>query len=93
MNAFYQISAVDIAKVKGGNCWSLGSMDEEEGRKVEYIGSEIKDCAYVFDYYRDNRGDYWYETRWRESDGRIVSMEVHIFGREIKKPRRKTSRL
>lgn len=89
---FRQISATVLATVKRNECWSISNLDEEEGRKVEYIGSEIKENGYVFDYYRDNTGAYWYDTRWRESSGRIVSMDVHIFGREIKKSRRKTPR-
>lgn len=95
MKVHYQISAAELDAVKRSECWSLESMEghEAEGRKVEYIGSDIPNKeGYVKHYYRDSAGAYWYETGWRESDGRIVSMDVHIFGREIKKPRRKTSR-
>ena len=95
MKVVYQISADELKRIQGSECYSLESMEghDAEGRKVEYIGSDIPAAAgCVNHYYQENTGAYWYETGWRESDGRIISMEVHIFGREIKRPRRKTSR-
>lgn len=95
MKVIYQISATEVDKVKRSECWSFESMEGHgaEGRKVEYIGSDIPATeGRVNHYYRDSEGAYWYETGWRESDGRIVSMDVHIFGREIKRSRRKTPR-
>lgn len=71
------------------SAWSIENMaaHDAEGRSVEYIGSSIKG-AIINDYYQDNTGAWWYGTR-AIVDGQIVSMEVYIFGRDIKKERLK----
>lgn len=58
-----------------------------ESNSAEYVGSTYKGNI-VYDYYRDKAGGWWYKTRGI-IDGRIVEMEVYIFGRDIKKERAK----
>lgn len=69
------------------NAYSIENMEahEAEGRSTEYIGSH-REGSIIYDYYRDNAGAWWYQNRG-VIDGRIVSMEVYIFGRDIKRER------
>ena len=64
-----------------------------DGRGVEYIGSTISGYLdndkskgkFIFDYYKDTAGAYWFKNRALLPSGEIVSMDRYIFGREIKK--------
>ena len=69
------------------NARSIESMEnyETESHNTEYVGSTYKGDT-VYDYYRDKSGGWWYKTRGI-LDGRIVDIEVYIFGRDIKKER------
>lgn len=61
------------------------------GRGVQYIGSDISSYndsgkgRLIYDYYRDTAGTFWYKNRVLLPNGEIVSMEQHIFGKEIRK--------
>lgn len=73
-----------LDRIKESECWPLRC--EEPG--ILYLGSDIK-REYVFDYFVDAQGNYWYENRMLEKDtGEIVSVEKYIFGHEIKKHRK-----
>lgn len=78
-----------------GSTWSIGTMAAHGAgtRRVEYIGSDIRgyldndkrNGQRVWDYYRDTAGAYWFKNRALLPSGEIVSMDMYIFGREIKK--------
>lgn len=65
--------------------WSKENMagHGKEHLKTEYEGSYVKGNT-IYDYYRDSEGGWWYDVR-KIADNRIVSMDVYLFGREIKK--------
>lgn len=85
----------ELLEIAHGSAWSIESMAAHGagGRSVEYIGSSIKGFLnndkrkgkYIYDYYRDTAGAYWFKNRALLSSGEIVSMDMYIFGREIKK--------
>lgn len=43
----------------------------------------------ITDYFQATGGSYWYENRGIR-DGKIVSMDVYIFGHEVKKGKKKS---
>ncbi|WP_141709470.1 hypothetical protein [Eisenbergiella tayi] len=55
---------------------------EAEGRPVEYIGSRAVGHR-IYDFYRDDTGDYWYQVRILLTTGELVSETDAIFGHEI----------
>lgn len=89
MSDTFLISVRDLQAVRAGECWSIESMEAHDaaGREKEYIGSRLEDNGKVWDYYVDSTGTYWYRTRWRELDGRIISMEEHLFPEKFKRKR------
>lgn len=74
--------------------WSMENRKahEAEGRGVTYVGSEVRgpldgderNGRLVFDYYLDTAGAWWFENRALLPSGKIVSMEMYLFGHEIK---------
>ena len=69
--------------------YSIENMEAHDaaGRNTEYMGSHrVGDI--VYDYYQDSTGAWWYKNRG-VLNGRIVSMEVYIFGRDIEKERKR----
>lgn len=92
--AYKQIDP-ELLQVINGDVWSIESMAAHGagGLSVEYIGSRIsgyldndkKKGKIIFDYYRDTAGAYWFKNRALLPSGEIVSMDVYIFGREIRK--------
>jgi hypothetical protein len=80
------------------NAWSIENRAAHGaiGGSVNYIGSEISGNLsdgkgrMIFDYYRDDAGDYWFKNRALLQSGEIVSMEVYIFGHEIRPTYRRT---
>lgn len=79
----------EILKIAYKSAWSIESMAEHgaEGRAVTYIGSTRKRDI-ITDYYEDDAGCYWFKNRGVKN-GEIVSMDMYIFGREIKRKNRK----
>lgn len=85
----------ELLEIAHGSAWSIESMAAHGagGRSVEYIGSSIKGFLdndkrkgkYIYDYYRDTAGAYWFKNRALLPSGEIVSIDMYIFGREIKK--------
>lgn len=64
---------IEEIKKAGKEAWSIENMAGHgaEGRQVTYIGSE--DCGdRIFEYYKDEEGDYWYKVKLRLQDGRII---------------------
>lgn len=55
---------------------------EAEGRSVEYIGSRAVGHR-IYNFYRDDTGDYWYQVRILLTTGDLVSETEAIFGHEI----------
>lgn len=88
MQTYKEIDKDMLERIKG-NAWSIESRneDEEGGRDKEYMGSQITGHM-VFDYYKDPAGSYWYGTRAQLLTGEIVSMEVYIFGHELRRKKR-----
>ena len=88
VNQEYKEISPEMLELARGNTWSIESMEghEAEDRTVEYVGS-VRQGKYIRDYYRDNAGGWWYQNRIIEN-GRIVSMETYLFGREITKVRK-----
>ena len=84
---YKEISPEDLERAQG-NAWSIESMEGHDaaGRSTTYIGSrsDEKHPYLIRDYFRDSSGAYWFQNR-AIKDGQIVSMEVYIFGREIKR--------
>ena len=89
MSDIFLISARDLLAVKKSECWPKECMEAHgaAGRETTYIGSRLEDSGKVWDYYVDDIGMYWYSTRWREPDGRIISMEEHICPEKFKRKR------
>lgn len=77
------------------NAYSLEKREKQDG--LEYLGSEIPgaqkragvDSWHVYDYFKDSDGEHWYQTRVLLPSGELLSMEEWIFGRKIKKYKRK----
>lgn len=75
--------------------WSIENMEAHgaDGRSVMYIGSVVngyldgdgRNGKLLYDYYIDALEECWYGNRALLPDGRIVSMEMYIFGKEIRK--------
>lgn len=88
MEEFRKIAEKDL-KVAYANAWSIENMagHDAEGRSVSYIGNTCRG-DHVTDYYIDSAGHYWFGNRVRV-DGRLISMEEYIFGRKIKRKKRK----
>ncbi len=77
-----------IYQIVHDNAWSVECMagHDAEGRSLEYIGSRISPNDYVFDYFKDDSGCYWYQTRKGIRNEGILDMETIIFGpAEIRK--------
>lgn len=89
---YKQISEEWLQLMAGHDIWSIECMagHEAEGREVKYIGSRIeghldndrRDGWRVRDYYIDESGEYWHQTRAALPSGEIVSMEMRLFGYE-----------
>lgn len=94
---FREITPSLLEKAKK-NARSVESMEGygAGGHKPDYTGSEIsgyldndeRKGQKIFDYYEDSAGAYWYKVRALLPDGRIVSMEAYLFGKEEKEMRR-----
>lgn len=84
MTKTFLISSEDLLVVNQKGCWPAENMAAHgaEGSKLTYIGSIIRDTGYVFDYFVDEQGRYWYRNRMRLPNGQIVSMEKYLFGTE-----------
>lgn len=81
MNNLFLITPRDLQAVrKAEHCYSIESMPGHgaEGRNKEYIGSRLEDSGKVWDYFVDDVGWYWYRTRWRKPDGKIISDVEHL---------------
>ena len=99
----YDFKSIDpvVLPIARKSAWNIESMEAHNAsdRSVEYIGSQISGFLdndsqkgqFIFDNYQDNLGEYWFENRALLPNGKIVSMEFYIFGREknYKKKKRK----
>lgn len=90
LNKYREISEKDLQEAQG-NAYSIENMAAHgaENRKIEYVGSARgkSNPKIVYDYYKDSAGSYWYECR-AEVNGRLVSMDRYIFGKEIVKEKK-----
>ncbi len=79
----------DQTRVKEADVWSVENMAAHgaEGRSVTYIGSAAHG-RWVFDYYEDDRGCFWYKTRVYNKYDELVSLEEAVFNREGRKKAR-----
>ena len=84
---YSEIPRVMLERING-NAWSIESRQaDEENQAILYLGSTRRGDI-VRDYYTDSSGRYWYRNR-AVVDGRIVSMEVYIFGKDVRELKRK----
>lgn len=83
----FLISDRDYSLVRNHDCWPRECMGAHgaEGRNTTYIGSRIENRGLIWDYWVDTSGAYWYSHRWREPNGKIISMEEHLFSNKYKK--------
>ena len=98
---YWEIERGTAAQVRD-SAWSIDAMEGHgaDGRSVTYIGSmddgQLDNSGrrgkMINDYYRDSEGKYWYGNRVQLPDGRLVSMEVYLFGRELKRQTRSKRR-
>lgn len=91
MDEEYKEIAPELLERVKGNAWSIESMEGHGSGElsVTYIGSRISkspetDGGIIFDYYQDSEGVYWFRNRKLLENGMAVSMEFHIFGKELK---------
>ena len=86
MEAYKEMSPFMLAQIEGEEVRSMENMETlgAKDRVLEYAGSIITHGYLVRDYYRDTAGEWWYENR-AVLDGRIVSMETYLFGRDMTK--------
>lgn len=84
MTKTFLISPRDLSRVNRSECWPKESMEAHGagGRTLEYIGSRILDSGHVYDYYKDEKGEYWHGDRMRLPNGQIISMEKYLFDTE-----------
>lgn len=92
----------ELAERVRDSAWNIEGMEGHgaAGRSVTYIGSmeggqlnsSGRSGRQVYDYYRDSAGAYWYGSRVLLPDGKLVSMEVYIFGREVSRHTRSAGR-
>ena len=71
------------------SAWSIQNM-EAHGKGNEsatYMGSVEKSDGYITDYFQDRSGGWWFDSRFRQPTGEIISMEEKIFGHKL--PERK----
>lgn len=83
----YKEISPELLKQAYGNAYSIENMEAHgaAGRRIDYKGSR-RAGNIIYDYYRDDTGAWWYENR-AVVNGCIVSMEVYIFGKDLKKAR------
>ena len=80
-----------------GAAWSIENMKGHDAgeRSVTYIGSRAGgylddgEARKIVDYYLDSAGGCWYQDLALLPSGRVVSMEVYLFGRELPRKRAK----
>lgn len=102
MSGDYKEIDPELLQAIHGDAWSIESMAAHGagGRSTQYIGSTVsgyldndkRNGKFVFDYYRDSVGSFWFKNRALLPSGEIVSMDRYIFGYEIKKERHSTYR-
>ena len=92
MNELIELATQKIKMIHEKGCWSMENMAAHgaEGRKAEYIGSHVAEpflngAAPVREYYKDEMGDYRYQSKMRLPDGKIITMEKYM---KIKRPRK-----
>lgn len=85
MHELIEITLRQMKLIHEKGCWSMENMAAHgaEGRKVEYIGSYVAapfldGTAPVREYYRDELGCYWYQSKMRLPGGRIIAMEKYL---------------
>lgn len=74
-----------LVEVAYHSAWSIQNMDAhgKENESAEYVGSVEKENGNITDYFKDNSGGWWFDSRFRKPTGEIISMEKKIFGRTI----------
>lgn len=61
--------------------YSIQSMPE--GRTIEFIGA-IDKTDYIYEFYKDQTGEYWFETYVRK-DGQIITLHEAVHGKVIRR--------
>lgn len=99
-NDHYTQISPDLLKKAKGNAWSLENIEAHgvSRNAIKYIGSSVGEQMdngtgrRVTDYYKDAAGGFWFQDRVLQRDGTIVSMNVHLFGKEKKTSYRRYKR-
>lgn len=76
------MNANDELKVAFENAFSL----KGDTSGLKYIGT-IQKGNRVQSFYKDDSGNYWYETKFKTDHG-IISEEEYIFGKKLTKRHR-----
>lgn len=63
------------------NAFSIQSMPE--GRTTEFIGT-IDKTDYIYEFYKDQTGDYWFKTYVRK-DGQVMTLHEAVHGKVIRR--------
>lgn len=70
------------------SAWSIQNMAAHgKNESASYVGSVEDKKGNITDYFKDNSGGWWFDSRFRKHTGEIISMKEKIFGREL--PERK----
>lgn len=63
------------------NAFSIQSMPE--GCIIEFIGA-IDKADYIYEFYKDQTGEYWFETYVRK-DGQVITLHEAVHGKVIRR--------
>lgn len=76
------------------SAWSIQSMAAYgmETCRATYIGSVEKADGHIMDYLQDDSGGWWFDNRFRERTGEIISMDRKLFGHDLSERNRRTWR-
>lgn len=93
-----EIPVSDEMDQKLKDAWDIHNMKahKADGRELEYIGYSFY-CKtdgrnQIICWYRDELGNYWYETRVLV-EGKIISSFVYWFGKEENRPEIKNAEM
>lgn len=69
------------------SAWSIQNMDAhgKGNETAQYVGSVEKKDGNITDYFKDKKGGWWFDSRFRKPTGEIISMEEKVFGRTLPK--------
>lgn len=57
------------------------SMESMPGERSADLIETIEKENWLYDFYKDNTGAYWFKLRIRQTDGEIVTLDEAVFGK------------